>query len=64
MRHSYEPDLERLATPAAALDYLAADCSEEQSARLQIAQCWVALPQETVLSLPTYRTATANNRIC
>jgi len=42
MRHSYEPDLERLATPAAALDYLATDCSEEQSARLQIAVDMVA----------------------
>ncbi len=35
MRHSYEPDLEQLQTPDAALHYLGADCSGEQCKELQ-----------------------------
>jgi len=42
MRHSYEPDLERLSTVDAAFDYLSTDCLAEQCVRVRKALDMVA----------------------
>lgn len=37
MRHSYEPDIDRLTTVSGAFEYLSTDCSAEQCARVKMA---------------------------